>query len=302
MHVPRSAWVWVGCLVLAGCGYVGDPMPPALNIPMRIIDLKAEQVGARMKVRFTIPDLTTEKLPVKQVTVELRGGDVAMPVAAREPGVVEAEGPVLAPWLGHEVAFMVRLQNTKGRYSEWSNVVLRQVMPTVATPAGFAAKPAEGGVGLAWSGPGDGWLIYRDGVLLAEVKKAGYLDGSAEVGKSYRYELEAWATAGTQRAASERTAEVAVTNTDSFPPMAPRALSVIASTNTIELSWDRSLEADFKHYRVWRDGQELAAAVDVPAYTDRTAESGKKYVYAVSAVDLRGNESPKSQPVEITTP
>jgi fibronectin type 3 domain-containing protein len=77
---------------------------------------------------------------------------------------------------------------------------------------------------------------------------------------------------------------------------------VIASTNANELSWERSTEADLKHYRVFRDGQLLADAVEVPAYTDRTAESGKKYSYAVSAVDTYGNESPKSQPVEITTP
>ncbi len=298
----RSAWVLLGFLGMVGCGYVGEPMPPALNIPMRIIDLKAEQVGARIKLRFTIPDLTTEKLPVKQVTVELRGGDVSIPVAAREPGLVEAEGPVVAEWQGREVAFMVRLQNAKGRYSEWSNVVLRQVVPAVAIPAGFAALPAEGGIALSWTGPGDGWSIFRDGLPLAAVDRAGFLDASAEVGKSYRYQVEAWAKAGAQRAASERTTEVALTNTDTFPPMAPKALSVIASTNTIELSWERCLEADFKHYRVWRDGQVLAAMVDVPAYTDRTAESGKKYIYAVSAVDLRGNESSKSQSVEITTP
>lgn len=102
---------------MLGCGYVGDPMPPALNIPMRVIDLNAEQVGARMKLRFTIPDLTTEKLPVQHVTVELRGGDVAIPVTTRAPGVAEAEGPVVAEWLGREIAFMVRLQNAKGRYS-----------------------------------------------------------------------------------------------------------------------------------------------------------------------------------------
>ena len=159
------------------------------------------QVGARIKLRFTIPDLTTEKLPVKQVTVELRGGDVAIPVAAQAPGVVEAEGPVVAEWLGREVAFMVRLQNAKGRYSEWSNVVLRQVVPAVAMPAGFTAESAEGGIALTWTGPGDGWSVFRDGLPLAEVDKAGYLDVGAEVGKSYRYQLEAWAKAGAQRAA-----------------------------------------------------------------------------------------------------
>ena len=89
---------------------------------------------------------------------------------------------------------------------------------------------------------------------------------------------------------------------DSFPPARPVGLNVIASSNANELSWERNTEADLKHYRVWRDGQLLADAVEVPAYTDRTAASGKSYRYAVSAVDLYGNESSPSPPVEITTP
>lgn len=294
--------IFLLCGWLAGCGYIGDPQPPALNIPLPIMDLQAEQVGGKIKLRFTIPDLTTEQLPVTDVTVDLRGGDQPIPVAARAPGVVEAEAPVAAGWVGQEIAFLVRLQNTKGRYSAWSNQVVRRVAAPVATPAAFTAKPVMNGMALAWTGAGETWLVFRDGAQVASVTKAEYLDAAVEVGKSYRYQVQASVKTGEGVAVSERTTEMAVTHADTFPPAQLLGLNVIASTNANELSWERSTEADLKHYRVWRDGVLLADAVEIPAYTDRTVESGKKYSYAVSAVDAYGNESPKSQPVEITTP
>ena len=284
----RAAAIFLLCGWLAGCGYIGDPQPPALNIPMQVMDLQAEQVGAKIKLRFTIPDLTTEQLPVTDVTVDLRGGDAPIPVAAG--------------WVGQEIAFFVRLQNAKGRYSAPSNQVVRRVVAPVATPAAFTAKPARDGMALAWAGAGESWLVFRDGAQVASVTKAEYLDAAVEVGKSYRYQVQAAVKAGEGVAVSERTAEMAVTHADTFAPAQLAGLNVIASTNANELSWERSTESDLKHYRVWRDGELLADAVEIPAYTDRTAASGKKYSYAVSAVDTYGNESTKSQPVEITTP
>lgn len=295
----RVAWLLLVALGLTSCGYVGDPQPPALKIPLPIADLQASQVGAKIKLRFTIPDLTTERLPVTQVTVELRGNDLLIPVSAQVPGPVEAEAPLAAAWLGREVTFRVRLQNTKGRDSQWSNLVTRNVTPAVPTPTAFTAKPAENGIALAWSGPATSWSILRDEAPLADVTKPAYLDTAAEVGKSYRYQIQAKNKA---EAVSELTPELAVTNVDTFPPAAPKGLNVIASTNAVELSWDRNTEADLKHYRVWRDGTVLADAIPLPTYTDRTAQPGKTHRYTLSAVDTRGNESPQSQPVEITPP
>ena len=290
------------CGWLAGCGYIGDPQPPALLIPLPVADLEAAQVGGKIKLRFTIPDLTTEQLPVKDVTVDLRGGELPIPVAAREPGAVEAETPVAAGWVGQEISFLVRLQNAKGRYSAWSTAVVRRVVSPVATPAAFTAKPEPNGMALRWSGEAETWAVLRDGAPVASVSKPEYLDPAVEAGTSYRYQVQASVKAGAGVAVSEPTAEIAVNYVDSFPPARPVGLNVIASSNANELSWERNTEADLKHYRVWRDGQLLADAVEVPAYTDRTAASGKSYRYAVSAVDLYGNESSPSPPVEITTP
>jgi fibronectin type 3 domain-containing protein len=52
-------------------------------------------------------------------------------------------------------------------------------------------------------------------------------------------------------------------------------------------------------YRAQGDGAfgKLADTGEAPSYSDRTAESGKSYRYAVAAFDKLGNESDKSAPV-----
>jgi len=46
--------------------------------------------------------------------------------------------------------------------------------------------------------------------------------------------------------------------------------------------------------------EKLAALIEAPTYTDRQVEAGKKYRYAISAVDLTGNESERSPVQEAT--
>jgi fibronectin type 3 domain-containing protein len=42
--------------------------------------------------------------------------------------------------------------------------------------------------------------------------------------------------------------------------------------------------------------------VQVSSYRDENVEAGKTYFYTVSAVDLRGNESPRSAEAHETVP
>jgi fibronectin type 3 domain-containing protein len=68
----------------------------------------------------------------------------------------------------------------------------------------------------------------------------------------------------------------------------------------IDLTWAPNMEADLAGYNVfrWVDGgqpQKLnTQPVQVSSYRDEAVEPGKTYRYSVSAVDLRGNESPRS--------
>src|SRR6185295_12489938 len=104
---------------------------------------------------------------------------------------------------------------------------------------------------------------------------------------------------------SEISAIVRITPTDTFPPAVPTGLTAVAGVNSIELAWDRSTEEDFAGYQVYRsnDGsapERIAGLIDAPTFSDRAVELGKKYSYAVTAVDRIGNESARSMTAEAT--
>ena len=67
------------------------------------------------------------------------------------------------------------------------------------------------------------------------------------------------------------------------------------------LIWAPVTDADLDGYNVYRHepGEQLVKVnpelVKTPAYRDLNVVSGKNYLYSVSAVDARGNESAQSQ-------
>ncbi|MBM3786741.1 MAG: hypothetical protein FJW30_20475 [Acidobacteria bacterium] len=305
----------IAVLWTASCGYVGDPLPPALHIPQPVRDLSAEQVGESVVFRFTIPAKTTEELAVKDLSaVDLRlgrpptgawdievwaAGARAVEVSTKEPGAAEATAPVGALADGDAVA-AVRLRNAKGRVSGWSNVLRLRLEPPLAKPA-LRADSAPQGARLEWSGHAGPAIVFRDGQRIGEGSQGSYTDSRAELGKTYSYEVQTIRGA----ALSERSTAVTLRIEDRFPPAKPQGLAAVPGAGTVELTWNRNMENDVAHYHVLRaDGAEFrrVAAVDVPAYTDRDVKSGAAYKYRVTAVDLRNNESGATEEVEIIVP
>jgi hypothetical protein len=92
---------------------------------------------------------------------------------------------------------------------------------------------------------------------------------------------------------------------DVFPPAVPAGLQAVASgvgqPPFIDLIWSPDNEADLAGYNIYRREQESppvkinSDVVNTPAFRDTNVQSGRKYFYSVSAVDLRGNESVRSQ-------
>ena len=323
--MPRlaSGSLIAASLVIAGCGYIGDPLPPALNIPTQVTDLRAVQRGGKLIVEFSIPEKTTEALPVVSVeSVDLRAGPFAdaqfnmdaWAAAARplktdslKPGNVRVEVPVDV-WLNKEVILAVRLTNRKGRSSQWSNLVVLPVVAPLTTPANLKAESIVEGVRLTWTAPGaTTFRVFRGADLLGKSDRNEYLDKDVQFGKEYVYTVQAARKIGETEAESESSPPAAITPRDTFPPAAPTGASAIAGTTTIELNWDRNTESDFKNYRIFRAAgsgnfEKIADAVEAPAFSDRAIVSGTAYRYAISAVDQAGNESPQSNIVEITAP
>src|SRR5512140_3622716 len=48
------------CLVMAGCGAVGEPLPPLLDIPVASKGVTAVQRGEQIQIAWPPPTLTTE--------------------------------------------------------------------------------------------------------------------------------------------------------------------------------------------------------------------------------------------------
>jgi hypothetical protein len=319
-----------GTLLAAGCGYVGDPLPPALNLPKVVADLRATEHGDRLVVDFTIPDRTTEDLPLKRVTqVDLRiwpndnqpftmermlAASNSVPATATAPGPVKVELPAAA-WVGKEVFFVVRTFGPRRRPSDWSNMALLTVVPPLATPAGVKAEATGAGVRLTWQYPPVpdlSFRIYRalgkdDTELLDLAPQSGWVDAKSEFGKDYRYQIQAVRKAGQGDAESLPSEPVAIRPADAFPPAVPRSLAGIPGLRSVELTWEPNVELDFACYRVYRavgggSFERLADKIAAPALSDRQVESGKPYRYQVSAVDRLGNESERTAPVEVTAP
>lgn len=105
---------------------------------------------------------------------------------------------------------------------------------------------------------------------------------------------------------------VTVITHDIFPPAIPSGLQAVFSgpgqTPYIDLIWAPDTDADLAGYHVYR--RETSGApvkinlelVKTPAYRDANVASGKTYWYSVSAVDLHGNESARSDETSETVP
>ena len=51
-------------LLAAGCASPGPPRAPSLELPQPVADLAAERSGNSVELRFTVPHLSTDKLPL----------------------------------------------------------------------------------------------------------------------------------------------------------------------------------------------------------------------------------------------
>lgn len=314
----RAATVAGVTLFAVSCGYVGDPLPPALNIPKPVIDLRAVQVESKIDAAFTIPAQTTENLPITDLAlVELRlgrmpaggwnqdawaAGAKAVAVDAAKPGPVEASVDV-REFAGSEIVLAIRMANKKGRSSAWSNLVTLRVEPPVVTPDDFQPDSAPTGAVLTWSGYTGPVIVYRDGVAIGEGKDGKFADPRALLGKTYNYEIQARG----DKAQGKKVGPKPLTVEDRFAPAAPSGLNAIAGAGTVELSWNPNPEPDILGYTVMRAAGPnkftiVAALVDIPAFTDKNVQRGGRYRYMVTALDLRKNQSVTSPEVEITLP
>ena len=314
-------------LLFSGCGYVGEPLPPLMNIPGRGENVAAVERGPNLIVHVTLPVLTTEGVAIKQgVRLDLRIGPKpagsykiedwaarAKPVtgAVTTNGIAEYQIPA-AEWIGKQVLLAIRIVGANGRDAGWSAPAEITVVAPPEQPRDLTAEAVPQGVRLTWQAAGNSFAVLRRGPDEQSYREVGralkpeYVDTTIEFGKRYSYIVQTVAKAGAGEAQSELSKEVDITPLDTFPASAPVGLAAVPSTASVELAWERNPEPNVIGYRVYRATANGAFAplgdVQLPAYSDRKIEAGKTYRYAVTAVKNNRVESKMSAPVEVTLP
>jgi hypothetical protein len=136
-----------------------------------------------------------------------------------------------------------------------------------------------------------------------------FMDSGFEWEKTYQYRITAVSIIkrpdSEVQVEGDDTPPVRVVAHDVFPPSVPAGLQAAYSGEGqkpfIDLIWAPVTNADLAGYNVYRSETNGAAVklnsglVKSPSYRDSAVASGKTYTYAVSAVDVRGNESRRSE-------
>jgi len=169
----------------------------------------------------------------------------------------------------------------------------------------WPAQPASTGP-IAYNIYRSGSTDPINGAPLAEQKyeRAGVTFGTEEC-----FTLRAVQKFGAISIESNASPAACLTPRDTFAPAAPKGLSIVAGTGTMNLGWDANTEADLAGYVILRGeapGDTLQPLTPAPitatSYEDKTVKAGVRYVYAIVAVDKASppNRSAPSARVEET--
>jgi hypothetical protein len=227
------------------------------------------------------------------------------------------------------VTYAVEALNKNGRSAGLSNQVQVPLADTLLPPHDFAAQVTGQGVVLTGTGEPIAphpmlryvYRIYRrpeggpQQILVGQVPVSGettftFTDPGIEWEKTYGYHANiatVIARAGQPEAQveGEDTPDVKVFTHDIYPPAVPSGLQAVFSgpgqSPFIDLIWAPVTELDFSGYNVYRHEpgtppEKLnTEPLKTPMYRDAAVASGKTYSYSVSSVDVRGNESARSE-------
>jgi hypothetical protein len=229
-----------------------------------------------------------------------------------------------------QIFYAVSIFNQNNRTAGISNVVSVPAVVAPAPPSDFHAQITAAGVVMSWTetqatGGKHFYRVYRRAegsttdVVAGEAPwgSVQLVDHNFEWEKTYSYR----ATVATvihvegkpdSEFESADTPAMKVFAHDVFPPAVPADLQAVFSgvgqQPFIDLIWAPDTDADLAGYNVYRheEGGEPrkinSAIVSAPAFRDVNVVTGHTYSYSVSAVDVRKNESARSEETSEAVP
>jgi hypothetical protein len=234
--------------------------------------------------------------------------------------------------------YQVLAQSRSGKSAGLPNRVSVPLVVTLTVPQKLQVETVPDGIKISWD-QGQAakreshisaqyvWRVMRrleganDALTLKQLPASGgamqFVDSSIEWEKNYQY----WITPATLWEDGNRKGEVegddspvaSIFAHDSFPPAAPGGVQAVYSAVPgqqpfIDITWTPNTEPDLAGYNVYRHAENEPAVkinselLKTPRVADPNIQAGIKYFYSVSAVDLRGNESGRSEETSEAVP
>jgi Fibronectin type III domain len=212
------------------------------------------------------------------------------------------------------------------RRSAPSNVVHAVLVDVTQPVKNLQVKATQSALLFTWDKPAQtltgappahvsGYRIFQSSTgkpgsfrVFAQSPSTHFDDSNFHFGRQYYFQVSAVTTVGVASAESEPSAPVGILPRDVFPPPVPTGLTAVNAAGAVDLLWNASSGRDLAGYNVYRsaDGGPFQRInkqlVPTPIFHDTSVAPGHHYQYAVTAVDLTGNESGKSPPASLATP
>lgn len=221
--------------------------------------------------------------------------------------------------------FSLKIKDERGKTSSFSSLLFIIPKILLLPPENVDVEVIPKGLSLTWEPPSGsldgspppevaGYNIYRKEKEEESWKKVNdklnkgtsYVDENVQFGQEYYYAVRASVSSKSPYEESENSKEVKIVPQDIFPPLPPEGLTAVATTDSVSLSWSPGSDSELAGFRVWRrkeGNKEFQCLTLEPfseiVYEDRKAEKDTLYFYAVTAVDMAGNESEKSNEVSV---
>ena len=313
----------------------GNDVYLAWTVPTETTDgLAIHGYGPTRICRSTIPAMTECINPVGEVAPPAVPSGKT-PVLKLQQNFTDAvPGTLLSNNASAQIFYGVSVLNGRGRSAGISNIVSVPAVVSPAAPADFHAEVTAGGIVLRWapiprqseiSDTRHAYRVYRReanstlDTTIGEVPidSSQLTDHSFDWEKTYFYRATVvtfiQVSAEPEREfESDDTPPVRVFAHDIFPPPVPTGLqaafSGVGQQPFIDLIWTPDNEADLAGYNLYRReaGEEPKKInpqlVKTPSFRDSDVVSGHTYIYSVTSVDIRANESARSEEASETVP
>ena len=228
-------------------------------------------------------------------------------------------------------SYTVEALSGSGKSAGPSTAVAVPLVPVPSMPKDVQLKVVSQGVSISWM---QYWppqnrtrltvqYVYRimrsevgskqQPVMVKELnagnEAATVIDSTIQWEKQYQYwiiPVTLWQNTQKGEVEGDDSQPVTVATKDVFPPAVPSGLQAVFSQvgdkSFIDLTWIPNTDPDLAGYNVYRHTEGTrppekinTELVKTPAFRDANVQPGMRYFYSVSAVDLRNNESRRSQ-------